>query len=213
MVRDVRAALRAEDRDQGITLVELTISMFIAGLVAVMVAATTIQAFRIQRETTVRETDSTTASLAMEQLSRDLRQAVAPQLADGSSVPAFTVATPQRVSLVSWIGTDPVKVTYTVSNGVLTRAVQQPDAAGQGAKSKFTGSGTTTTATLARAVTSTALFTYTLSDDEQTTGGTFTSTSDLGQVHSVKVDLTVDSDTSNELPGTTLQNSVTCLNL
>ena len=213
MMRNLQRALRSEDRDQGITLVELSIAMFIAGLIAVMVAATTIQAFRIQRETTLRETDSTAASLAMEQMSRDVRQAVAPQLPDGSSVPSFVVATPQKVSLISWVGDDPVKVTYTVNNKVLTRTVQQPDAPGQGATSKFTGSGATTTATLSRAVTSTALFTYTLSDDAQTTNGTFTSAADLGAIHLVSINLTVDSDPSSKLPGTTLQNSVTCLNL
>ena len=157
MPRSLRRALTTDDRDQGITLVELSIAMLIAGIVAVMVAATTIQAFRIQRETTLRENDSTTASLAMEQLTRDLRQAVAPQLADGSSVPSFSTATPLQVSLVSWVGDDPVKVTYTLTDRVLTRAVQQPDVAGLGASSKFTGLGRTATATLSRAVTSTGL--------------------------------------------------------
>lgn len=198
-------------RDEGVTLVELTIAMLIAGIVAAMVATTTIQAFRIQRDTTVRENDSTTASLAMDRLSRDLRQATAPQLADGSTVPAFSEATPQRVSLVSWVGDDPVKVTYALTGGTLTRAVQQPDAAGLGARSSFSGSGATVTATVARSVTSAALFTYVLSDDR--VDGTFTTPADLKLVQSVRVDLTVDSDATNRLPGTTLRNTVVCLNL
>ncbi len=193
------------------TLVELTIAMVVAGLVAVMVATTTIQAFRIQRATTVREADSTSASLAMETLSRDIRQAVKPQLVDGTTLPAFTTAGATSATFVTWVGTDPVKVTYTLGSGQVTRTVQVADAPGRGAQSTFSGSGATTSSRLVRSVTSPSLFQYVLSDG--TTGPSVTGTDNLKLISGVTLSLTVDSDASAQLPGTTLTNTVVCQNL
>lgn len=200
-----------DERDQGMTLVELAIAMVVAGLVAAMVATTTIQAFRIQRATTVRETDSTNASLAMETLTRDLRQAVNPQLPDGTSTPAFTTAQPAGATFVTWVGVDPVKVTYTLSAGQITRSVQRADTPGKGAQSTFSGTGATTTGRLVGSVTSPVLFQYRLSDGSTPTA--VSSLDDLKIISGVTVSLTVDSDAAGSLPGTTLTNTVDCQNL
>jgi len=208
--RVLRDRLPSRGDDEGLTLVELCVAMVITGVVAVMIATTTIQAFRIQRDTVSREDDSTAASLAMEVLSRDVRQALAPQLADTTS-PAFSVATPTSVTLVTWVGIDPVKVSYVLDAGTLTRSVQSADAAGAGAKSAFVGPAVPTSRVLARHVTSTALFGFVKSGGTTvfpTLGG-----SDLALVRGVRVDLTVDSDGPGRLPGTQLRNTVTCLNL
>lgn len=205
--------VRARGRDDdGVTLVELCIAMVISGVIAVLVATTTIQAFRIQRETTLRERDSTSVALAMDVLSKDLRQAIAPQVG-ATTLPAFSVATPTSVTVVTWVAADPVKVTYVLAGGTLTRSVQQPDTAGTGARSTFTGTPLLTPTTLARNVTSTALFAYAKSSDRTVFLATLTGAADLSLVQSVKVDLTVDSDGGGRLPGTTLTNTVACLNL
>ncbi|WP_167581636.1 PulJ/GspJ family protein [Kineococcus rubinsiae] len=198
--------------DDGVTLVELCIAMVISGVIAVLVATTTIQAFRIQRETTLRERDSTSVALAMDVLSKDLRQAIAPQVG-ATTLPAFSVATPTSLTVVTWVAADPVKVTYALTGGSLTRSVQQPDTAGTGARSTFTATPPVTTTTLARNITSTGLFAYAKSSDRTVFLATITGAADLSLVQSVKVDLTVDSDGGGRLPGTTLTNTVACLNL
>jgi type II secretory pathway pseudopilin PulG len=212
-VRTLRARWRAaRSRDDGLTLVELCVAMVIAGAVAVMIATTTIQALRIQRDTTLREDDTTAAALAMEVLTKDVRQAIAQQVG-GATVPAFSAATPTGLTLVTWVGADPVKVSYVLSGGVLTRSVQRADTAAAGARSTFAASGSSTTTTLARNVTSTALFAYVTSSAPNAPVAGVTGSVDLALVRAVAVDLTVDSDRSDRLPGTQLKNTVACLNL
>jgi len=202
----------AEDgRDDGVTLVELCIAMVVSGIVAVMVATTTIQAFRIQRETTLREKDSTAVVLAMEVLTKDVRQAVALQTG-AATAPAFSLATPTSLTVVTWVGADPVKVTYVLTAGILTRSVQRADLAGAGQRSTFGATVAGPATTLVAGVTSTAVFSYVTSSDRTVTVGTVTGAA-LPQVKAVKVDLGVDSDASGRLPGTTLTNTVACLNL
>lgn len=198
--------------DDGVTLVELCIAMVVSGVLAVLVATTTIQAFRIQRDTALRERDSTSVALAMEVLTKDLRQAIAPQVG-ATTLPAFSVATPTSLTVVTWVATDPVQVTYALTGGTLTRSVQQPDAPGAGARSTFTATPPLTATTLARNVTSTALFAYAESSDRTVFLASIPNVAELSLVQVVKVDLTVDSDGDGRLPGTRLINSVACLNL
>jgi len=194
-----------------VTLVELCIAMVVSGVVAVLVATTTIQAFRIQRETISREKDSTAAALAMEVVSKDLRQAVALQ-AGATTAPAFSTATPTSLTVVTWVGPDPVKVTYVLTGGTLTRSVQTADLAGVGQRSTFGATVAGPATTLVSGVRSTALFSYVTSTDRTVTVATVAGAA-LSQVKAVRVDLSVDSDVSGRLPGTTLTNTVACLNL
>jgi prepilin-type N-terminal cleavage/methylation domain-containing protein len=207
----VRGQAEQDGRDQGVSLVELVVAMLVSGVVAVMVATVTLQAVRIQRDTTNRETDSTAATLVMQQLSRDVRQALAPQTDDAATQPAFVTATAQQMTLVTWVGSDPVRVTWRQNGTVLTRSVQQPVSTGEGAQSTFANNGPQTTATVSRAVTSPTLFSYV--DTDLNTFASVTTVDDLNGIRAVSINLTVDSDGSTRLSGTTLNNTVTCLNL
>ena len=209
-----RPAPSGEERDAGITLVELLVAMLVSGIVATMVATVTIQAFRIQRQTLTRETDSTAASLAMETITRDLRQALATQVTVAgqvTAVNAFSTTTASSATLVTWSKADPVRVTYTLTNGTLTRAEKAPDSTGRGTATTFDGAGATRTSTVARNVTSTALFTYVRSDGTESTS--YATDLDRALIAAVRVNLTVNSDSSGKLPGTTIQNTVVCQNL
>jgi type II secretory pathway component PulJ len=185
--------------------------MMVSGVIATLVATVTIQALRIQRDTLTREQDLASATLALETMSRDIRQALAPQLDDGTNVPAFSAAGPGGLTVISWIAADPVQITYALSDGTLTRTVRQPDAVGKGTGSVFTGRGVSSSAVLARSVTSATLFTYVLTTGDR--AASYTATPDLAAIRSVAISLTVDSDGSGRLAGTHLDNSVVCLNL
>lgn len=117
---DMQAALRSLREDDGFSLTEL---MVVAGLM-VFVLGSTFMAFnavgvmsdRIQ----AREQAATMTSTAMEQITREMRQAR--QLGDGSY--AFKTTLPDRAVFYADLNHtgSPVRVTYYVSGGALYRS-------------------------------------------------------------------------------------------
>ncbi|WP_380256237.1 type II secretion system protein J [Kineococcus sp. GCM10028916] len=176
-----------------------------------LVATVTLQAFRLQRDTLRREQDTTAASLAMETITRDVRQALSTQ-PNNTTVNAFATSLPSSLTVITWVSSDPVKVTYTLDNGNLTRSVKVADMVGQGVASTFTNaSPVATTTTLVGNVTGSALFKYTLKDG--TSAASYTAANDQASISGVQVTLRVNSDVTGKLPGTMLVNSVVCQNL
>jgi type II secretory pathway pseudopilin PulG len=96
------------------TLIELTVAMFVSGVVAAVVASVMIGSLRAAKETTGRTNSAADARIAMETVSRTLRVAVIPE----RELSAVTVAQPDAITfyaLLNRSGTSnplPTKVEY-----------------------------------------------------------------------------------------------------
>jgi type II secretory pathway pseudopilin PulG len=124
-------------RDSGQTLVELLVAMLVLGIITGMVSIVLIGANRTSNETSGRITSSANAKVAIDTVTKNLRTAVLPQLVAGATCPtcatvAFVQGTPTSVQFYANNNSDPTrlgpsKVTYTLTDGVLTERMQKPD--------------------------------------------------------------------------------------
>ena len=202
-------------RDAGITLAELTVTMVIGGILLALVATVVVQAYQLQGKTTARENDTTDAQIVMDTMSRALRVAVSlPDPSDSDkSLPAFSVISPTEVTFTTNLGADPSRVNYKLTNGVLTQTVYKPVKAGLGKASTFVTSGASRPLST-KVVRSggAALFSYQYLSGNDCTD-TVPATDAISKVCAVQIMLTVDTDGSGPLVGTTLDAVVVNQNL
>lgn len=153
--------------EEGTTLAELVVAMVVFGLLATFLATTVLQTTRLTRTSLVRETSAQRASVAMAQVSKDLRTALPVGPTTGVQK-AFEKATATEVVFFSSVepavrrerlyvdgtslvrettepdpGTTYPNLTYTTANGVRTRKVVQSGLDPAGVFTYFLGTSTT----------------------------------------------------------------------
>ncbi|WP_432511096.1 PilW family protein [Kineococcus sp. SYSU DK001] len=221
-----------ESGDAGITLGELSVTMLIMGILISVVAVVVVQSYRLQRSTITRENDTTDVQIAMDTVSRSLRMAsylqdpsAAATITDPPKLAAFTEVAADAVTFTATVGArpnpalpgaaaDPVRLTYRLSGGVLSETTIKPLVAGKGLKSTYGTVGTTRV--IARNVVSSSsqpLFTYLYEQPDKKISTTVPSGNAALAIRQVRVNLTVDSDGSGPLQGTTFTSTVVNQNL
>lgn len=194
-------ALRRDRSDEGTTMAEMLTVVVILGVVLAIVQGTVILAQKTTNSVTNRKVTSNEAKVAIDAMSRNLRTAVLPQLVAGASCPtcatvAFVQGTATSVQFYANNNDDPLrlgpsKVTYTLTNGVLTERQQKPDphAADTFVYTYCTPNTTTCVVpdrVLARGITTTKLFTYYDRSGAELTGTSLNATQ-LAKVDSMDV--------------------------
>lgn len=216
-----------DDKDEGFTLVEILVAIFILGIVLAAVQGTLIMTQRTVGMDFVRVDQTQMGRLSMDAITRNLRTAVLPSQLNGTctgcDLAAFLKAEPYRVQFYANINNDsnivgPSRVTYEVTAGKLKETLQPPNAhAATDYNYQYctpgTGGCVVKIRTLATGVQSTSpIFTY-YSKDGTTlgTGGTLSS-ADLAAVDSVDVLISVKKSTSSTVPATSFTSRVTLPN-
>ena len=221
MIRRIRAAVSAEGRQDGLTLIELLVAM---GLFAVLLAIVGGTFYSITRATTfaaARDQNSRSASNAMNEIVRKVRAAAdSPRLGTSDS-PAFITAGKSAVKLTTLVasGRDavPQQVTFSVSaEGVLTENIVVGSTT-DNAYFTFSGAGTTSTiaSSIEPAATGMPIFQYLdISKNVLQPNAAGLLTADqFGQIAFVQVTLRSSSTASALKNGITLQNTVGLPNL
>ena len=181
-------------------MVEMITVIIILGIVMAIVQGTVIVAQKTTNQTMGREETSGSAKVAIDALTRNLRTAVLPQLVAGASCPtcatvAFVQGTPTSVQFYGNNNTDqarlgPSKITYNLTNGVLTERQQKPDAhAADVFVYNYCTPGPACAVSdrvLARGITSTKLFTYYDRSGAVLTGATLNA-AQLAKVDSIDI--------------------------
>ncbi len=219
----------ANERDTGTTLVELSVTVLLIGVIGAMIMTTFIQGSSAVLNADARGVDSQQAKTATENMSKVLRVAADP---DGEgAMTTFVTATPSEVVFYANLGnrtggadTPPRRVRIWLDwTGVIRQTVIQQLVSG----TKTTWQGAVVTRILAQGVVSTGrpLLTYLAADDNvpnATTGvtdtsvpntnGTVTTTANLGAIRAVEVWVSVRSSPDRRSAATTAVTRVTLLN-
>lgn len=156
------SAVRRPRGEEGTTLAEVLVALVVFGAFAVFLSTTVLQTTRLATTTGLREATAHSASLVMQQLSKDLRTAIrlgpptAPQT-------AFVTATPTEVVFYANVEPEILRVRLYVSGGSLYRETKVPDVGSAFPDLRYTSTdpARTTTRRLAGGSLQTAgLFTY-----------------------------------------------------
>ena len=134
--RAERAGHDESGAEGGYTLVELVMVIFVLGIVLAGVQTTLIFTQRTVGQNSMRLDQSAQSKTAMDSMSRILRTAVLPSQLNATcttgSAAAFIQGTATSVQFYANLNNDantvgPSRVTYNVTNGVLTETIQPPD--------------------------------------------------------------------------------------
>ena len=123
--RDMTGRRRPRGED-GTTLAEMLVALIVFSVFATFLATTVLQTTRLARTSALREGAAQSASLVMQQLSKDVRTAIrlgpstAPQV-------AFLTATPSEVVFYANVEPAILRVRLYVSGGELFRETKVPD--------------------------------------------------------------------------------------
>ena len=124
--------------DAGVTLAEMSVTVVVLSLLTGSLVAMVTAGVRVSSGVKERLDQSNTATISMERMSRNLRTAVLQsQLTTACVVTActdsaFLVGSPTSVQFYADVdnpgnSVGPSRVTYTVTNGVLSETIQKPD--------------------------------------------------------------------------------------
>ena len=199
----VTARRRADD---GFTLAELSVTMIIFGVLVLVLAQFSTQAFRLYGANANRITSGGQASLVMEQVSKDLRTAVA--VGPASSSQAFVLATKTEVIFYSSVSGGPVRERlYLDASNRLQRESTLPDLSSTAPAYTYTTNRALQTRLLSdRVKTNSALFSYLLKSSPATLVAPV-APGDLGAIIGVQILVTINVDASGRT-GATLLNTV-----
>ncbi len=225
--RAERAGHDESGAEGGYTLVELVMVIFVLGIVLAGVQTTLIFTQRTVGQNSMRLDQSAQSKTAMDSMSRILRTAVLPSQLNAvgavGGAAAFIQGTATSVQFYANLNNDantvgPSRVTYTVTNGVLTETIQRPDnhAVGdynyQYCNPVLPTCTTDVTRVLARNVqTTNPLFTYYAKNGSKFTDPTLTA-AELASVDSIDVLITVLAAPNQTIHGSTLTMRVTLPN-
>ncbi len=123
-----------ERPESGTTIAEISVAMGVFSILLIACGTLYTTSIRTVASTNARLVETQDAKIAISAMSRSLRTAILPsQLYDTSSTEqaAFIEATPNSIRFYANIDNPnntvgPTKVTYAVTNGVLTQTSQQP---------------------------------------------------------------------------------------
>ncbi len=118
---------RRPQGDDGTTLAEMLVALIVFGVFATFISTTVLQTTRLAKTSALREGAAQTASLVMQQISKDLRTAVRLGPSTSPQV-AFLSATPTEVSFYSNVEPEIVRERLYLSGGELFRETKRPDA-------------------------------------------------------------------------------------
>jgi len=212
-------------RQGGYTLVELVVVIFVLGIVLAGVQTTLVITQRTVGQNVERLDQAAQAKVAMDSMSRILRTAVLPSQLNATgtsgSAAAFIQGTATSVQFYANLNNDantigPSRVSYIVTNGVLTETIQAPNAHAVGDYNYqycTPGPGCPVSSrVLARNVQSAnAIFTYYAKNGSQFTDATLTA-AELASVDSIDLLITVQSAANQSIHGSTLTTRVTLPN-
>jgi prepilin-type N-terminal cleavage/methylation domain-containing protein len=195
--------------DAGTTLAEMLVALIVFGVFAAFVSTTVLQTTRLAKTSALREGAAQSASLVLQQLSRDLRTAVrlgpttAPQT-------AFVAATPTEVVFFSNVEPEILRERLYVSGGELFRETKRPDPTSTFPELTYTSTdpARTTTRRIATAAVQTAgLFTYYVKA-APTVPLTTVAAADLRDLSAVAVQVALDPDGAGALKPVVLTTTV-----
>jgi len=124
--------------DSGVTLAEMSVTVLVLSLLMGSLVAMVTAGVRVSTGVKERLDQSNTATIAMERMSRNLRTAVLQSQLTSACVitactdSAFLVGGPTSVQFYADVDNPgntvgPSRVTYSVTNGVLSETIQKPD--------------------------------------------------------------------------------------
>jgi prepilin-type N-terminal cleavage/methylation domain-containing protein len=222
-----RRRIRSARPDGGFTLTELLVTIFILGIVLAGVQTTLIFTQRTVGEQSVRVDQTQQTSEAMNAVTKTLRTAVLPSQLNGTcascDLAAFIQGTPTSVSFYANINNDgntvgPSRVSYSVdSKNELVESIQPPNPhATTDFNYQYCTPGTAgcvvKTRVLARnLVPGAAIFTYYDPNGVSLGAGTLTA-SDLANVDTMDVVISVRDSTASRVPPTTFMARVSMPN-
>jgi prepilin-type N-terminal cleavage/methylation domain-containing protein len=200
---------RRPQGDDGTTLAEMLVALIVFGVFATFLSTTVLQTTRLAKTSALREGAAQTASLVMQQISKDLRTAVRLGPSTSPQV-AFLSATPTEVSFYSNVEPEIVRERLYVSGGELFRETKRPDAGSTFPDLTYasTDPARTTTRRLATtALQSTGLFTYYVKANPTTPLATVPA-ADLKDVTAVGLQVALDPDGADRLKPVVLTTTV-----
>lgn len=134
---------RHDRSDAGFTIVELLVTMLLIGIVSAVVAGVFQSSMRALNDNDTRLRSSQGAQVAMENMTRSLRNGAPVPTSTGADLGAVSVAEPRRITVHSATAARPVRITYAVdADGRLTETRIQ-GTAGTGGVTQFTSAPTT----------------------------------------------------------------------
>jgi len=222
----LRGRLRSAEPDGGFTLTELLVTIFILGIVLAGVQTTLIFTQKTVGEQSIRIDQTQMTNQAMDAVTKTLRTAVLPSQLNGTctscDLAAFIQGTPTSVQFYANINNDgnvvgPSRVSYIVNaNNELVETIQAPNShAASDYNYQYCTPGpgcVIQTRVLARnIVPGTAVFTYYDPNGVSLGTGTLTA-SDLAQVDTMDVVISVRDSTASRVPPTTFMARVSMPN-
>ena len=195
--------------DDGTTLAEMLVALIVFAVFATFISTTVLQTTRLAKTSALREGAAQTASLVMQQISKDLRTAVRLGPSTSPQV-AFLSATPTEVSFYSNVEPEIVRERLYVSGGELFRETKRPDAGSTFPDLTYASTDPTRTTTrrLATArLLSAGLFTYYVKTNPTAPLATVPS-ADLKDVTAVGLQVALDPDGADPLKPVVLTTTV-----
>lgn len=129
--------------DDGLTLVELLVTMVILGIVGSVVAGMVASTGRSITGGTDRLEAANTTTIVMENISKATRAAVTVEQAAGTELPAFANATATTLTVYAAQGSVPVRVAFALDTGTGTLTETRTPGTGTSPNVTFTGPSTT----------------------------------------------------------------------
>jgi len=197
--------------DDGMTLAELLVAMTVFGVLATLLATTVLQTTRITRDSVVREATVQRTSVALAQVSKDLRTALAVGPTTGVQL-AFEKATPTEVVFFSSVEPSVRRERLYVSGDTLVRETTDPDPGTTYPSLTFaTAHAARTQTVVTSGLDPAGVFTYYLGANA--TGVPTVAAADLASLTAVEVRLSVDGDGPGEVDPVVLRSTVRPYNL
>jgi prepilin-type N-terminal cleavage/methylation domain-containing protein len=181
------------DGDHGLTLAELMVTMVLLGIVGSIMATTLVTVTNTITKTQARADSLDVARIGMARLTKNVRSGMAIQQAGAADKPPFAEIGPNRLTVYASLGTVPTMITYSINSN--RELIEQWYTGNAASNPYWTFTTTPRTTVIARKIpTGTTLFTYYDYNGALLANQTSTNVTDLQQVRSVKIDLTVDVD-------------------
>ncbi|NMR20161.1 prepilin-type N-terminal cleavage/methylation domain-containing protein [Cellulomonas fimi] len=228
MARSVNATREAAQRERGLSLPELLVTMFLLGLISTMVLTLVVTVNRTFTRDRAATDSSTTAAIGMNELTRVIRSGTELRV-QGQPLndPVFVAAGNESVMLYAFIDTDeavepePIKVRFSINGNrelVETRWAATPVSSGGKRYWVFPASTTPTSRVVTRQIPPRAgsepyLFTFLKEDGTAWVPPASPSKDQLREIVAVTLTLKVQADVTARAEPVTLANSVGIPNL